>query len=510
MEKEYILEIKNITKKFPGVIANDDISLNAKAGEVLGLIGENGAGKSTLLRVLNGIYPVGTYSGSIILEGKEINPKSANDAMKLGIGFVPQEINVLKNLSVMENIFMHDLTTGKKSSKWVNYNKLYARTVKLLEDNSIDLDPKADVRKLSIGQQQMLMIARALSHDPKILILDEPTTSLSGEDVGRLFDVVNKLKEKGTSIIFVTHKMTEILELTDRLYILRDGKNVAEYNRDEYDKEKIITGMIGRQLTVMYPTRNVDIGEEIFRIEGLTVEHPYIQGRNLIEDVSFSVRKGEVLGLSGLVGAGRTEVVSALFGVMKKKSGKIYINGTEKKIGNPAKAIQNGLALVTEDRKRYGLIFVWSILQNISVSNLKAISKLRFFLSRNSETKRSTTYFDMLDVKAPSINTRVDALSGGNQQKVVLGRSLNAQPSIIMLDEPTKGIDVGTKSEIYHIINGFAEAGDGVIMISSELPELMAMCDRFIVLAEGRITGEFTKEEATDSAIMEASVRTFK
>ena len=510
MENEYILELKDITKKFPGVIACDDISMNAKAGEVLGLIGENGAGKSTLLKVLNGMYPAGSYSGTIILEGKEISPKSAHDAMKLGIGFVPQEINVLKNLSVMENIYMHDLTSGKSVNKWVDYSKLFARTVKLLQENSIDLDPKADVRKLSIGQQQMLMIARALSHEPKMLILDEPTTSLSSDDVGRLFSVINKLKENGTSIIFVTHKMTEILELTDRLYILRDGKNVASYERKDYDPDKIITGMIGRQLTVMYPERNVDIGEEIFKVEGLTVDHPYIQGRNLIEDVSFSVRKGEVLGLSGLVGAGRTEVVSALFGVMKKKSGKIFINGESVKISNPAKAIQNGMALVTEDRKRYGLIFVWNILQNISISNLRAISKIKLLISKRNEVQRAKTYFDMLNIKAPSINTRVDSLSGGNQQKVVLGRSLNAQPTIIMLDEPTKGIDVGSKNEIYHIINGFAEAGDGVIMISSELPELMAMCDRFIVLAEGRVSGEFTKDEATDSAIMEASVRTFK
>ena len=260
----------------------------------------------------------------------------------------------------------------------------------------------------------------------------------------------------------------------------------------------------------MYPTRNVRIGEEIFRVEGLTVEHPYIQGKNLIEDISFSVKKGEVLGLSGLVGAGRTEVVSSLFGVMKKKNGKIFVNGEEKQINNPAKAIQNGIALVTEDRKRYGLIFIWSILQNISVSNLKMISRLNLFVSRKGELNRSKHYFDTLNVKAPSINTKVDTLSGGNQQKVVLGRSLNAQPSIIMLDEPTKGIDVGSKSEIYQMINSFAEAGDAVIMISSELPELLAMCDRFIVLAEGRMSGEFTKEEATDSAIMEASVRTFK
>jgi ABC-type sugar transport system ATPase subunit len=507
--QEYILEAIQITKRFPGVLANDNVTFKAKKGEVFGLIGENGAGKSTLLKVLNGIYPHGTYEGIIKIDGKEIKPMSPNDAMHLGIGFVPQEINVLRNLSVAENIFMSKLNLGGKGFT-VSFKELFLRTKALLEANHIDLDPRADVRKLSIGQQQMLMIARALANDPKILILDEPTTSLSNKDVENLFTVVRKLKEKGTCIIFVTHKLKEILELTDRLCILRDGRNVGLYEKGEYDKDKIITDMIGRQLTVMYPPRNVQMGEVAFRIEGLTVEHPYILDKNLVQDISFSVRKGEVLGLAGLVGAGRSEVVTALFGVIKRKCGRIFIDEKEINIRNTSDAIRQGMALVTEDRKRFGLIFIWSILKNISISNLRRIAKGRWFVSPGLEAARTRKYFDYLKIKAGSMQTMVDTLSGGNQQKVVIGRSLNSEPAIVMLDEPTKGIDVGSKSEIYHLINQLAESGVAIIMISSELPELMAMCDRFIVMAEGRIAGELSKIDASDAKVMELAVKTFK
>ena len=507
--QEYIFEAINITKTFPGVVANDNVNMSAKAGEVFGLIGENGAGKSTILKILNGMYPCGTYEGVLKIDGKEIRPMNTGDAMEQGIGFVPQEINILKNLSVAENIYLSNLTLGKK--RWtVNFAELFVKTQKLLDDNQIQLDPQADVRKLSIGQQQMLMIARALACDPKILILDEPTTSLSNTDVSRLFSVIRRLKEKGTCIIFVTHKIAEILELTDRLCILRDGKNVGLYERDQYDKNKIIADMIGRQITTMYPAREFAIGQEVFRVEGLTVDHPYVLNKHLIKDISFSVSKGEVLGLAGLVGAGRTEVLSTIFGVIKKKAGKIYINGKEVHIHNTSDAIKNGMALVTEDRKKYGLIFIWNILRNISISNLKIISKMWQFISHKEEIARSKIYFDNLRIKAPSIYTKVDTLSGGNQQKVVIGRSLNSQPKIVMLDEPTKGIDVGSKHEIYQLINQLAETGVAVIMVSSELPELMAMCDRFIVMAEGSIVGEMNKAAATDVKIMEMAVRTFK
>jgi len=510
----YVLEAIEITKRFPGVLANDKICLNVKAGEVLGLIGENGAGKSTLLKVLNGIYPHGTYTGTLKLNGEEIKPTSPNDAMRLGIGYVPQEINVLKYFSVAENIYMSDLhlvrVKGQKSnSPFVDFKTMYEATEKLLKDNHISLNPRADVRKLSIGQQQMLMIARALATNPKVLILDEPTTSLSSEDVEQLFKVVRKLKEKGTSIIFVTHKLAEILELTDRVTILRDGKNISTFEKAEYDTAKIIHDMIGRDLQNMYPPRNVKIGDEVLRVENLTVAHPYIANKNLIEDVSFTVHAGEVVGMAGLVGAGRSEVCMAIYGMLPVKSGKVFINGKEFKPGSTANAVAHGLNMVSEDRKVYGLNFVWDIKTNIAISNLNKISNGPF-VSVAKLRERAGEYFKNLRVKAPTMNTKVGTLSGGNQQKVVIARSLNPEPRIIILDEPTKGIDVGSKNDIYNIINDMAADGVAVIMISSELPELMGMSDRYVVMAEGRVVGELSREEGTDARIMEMCVQTFK
>ena len=516
MEKEYVLEAVDITKRFPGVLANDAVCLNVKYGEVLGLIGENGAGKSTLLKILNGIYPHGTYEGKLILEGQEVQPASTQDAMAAGIGYVPQETNVLKNFSVAENIYMSDLRLtklhqGEKQNKtpFVNFREMYQACETLLKENRIDLDPKADVRKLSVGQQQMLMIARALATKPKVLILDEPTTSLSGSDVKRLFEVVRNLKENGTSIIFVTHKMEEILELTDRVTILRDGRNISTFEKKDYDTGKIIADMIGREISEMYPERHNKIGDEVFRIEGLTVEHPYIANRDLIHDVSFCVHAGEVLGLGGLVGAGRSEVCTAIYGMMPIKSGKIFLNGKEIHIRNTEEAVRHGISMVSEDRKRYGLNFSWDIGKNIVISNLKPVSKWNFVSTRKL-AERAKPYFDNLHVKAPSLNTRVATLSGGNQQKVVIARALNASPKVMILDEPTKGIDVGSKNEIYQLINELAAQGVAIIMISSELPELMAMSDRFVIMADGHVAGELEKEETKEASIMQLATKSFR
>ena len=511
---DYILEAVNITKLFPGVVANDKVNIDVKSGEILGLIGENGAGKSTLLKVLNGIYPYGSYKGILKIEWKEIAPQNPQDSMRLGIGYVPQEINVLKNFSVAENIYMSDLHLNRTKGKpgggvVVNFGELYAMTEKLLAGNKITLDPRADVRKLSIGQQQMLMIARALATDPKVLILDEPTTSLSSNDVARLFEVVRELKAKGTSIIFVTHKLSEIIELTDRVTILRDGKNVSTIERKDYDPNRIIADMIGRELTNLYPPRESRIGAEVLRVENLTVAHPYIANINLIDNVSFAVHEGEVLGLAGLVGAGRSEVCMALYGLMPVKSGKIFLRGKEIKIKKTSHAIKQKIGMISEDRKRFGLNFVWDIKHNIAISNLDSIMKGPF-VSAGAMEKAITPYFNKLGIKAPSLRTKVTTLSGGNQQKVVIARSLNTLPELIILDEPTKGIDVGSKNEIYRLINDLAAQKTAIIMISSELPELLAMSDRFVVLAEGRVAGELDKKSATEATIMEKAVMTFK
>ncbi len=515
---DYVLEAINVTKKFPGVVANDNVCINVQKGEVLGLIGENGAGKSTLLKVLNGIYPYGTYTGVLKIDGQEIQPANPSDAIRLGIGYVPQEINVLKFSSVAENIYMSDLRLDKPRSdagkplrpkgSLVNFREMYQATTDLLSRNHISLDPRADVRKLSIGQQQMLMIARALATNPKVLILDEPTTSLSAKDVQQLFEVVRRLKSKGTSIIFVTHKLAEIMELTDRVTILRDGRNISTFERSQYDTGKIIHDMIGRELKSLYVKDKAQIGDEMLRVENLTIAHPYIAHKNLIEDVSFSIHSGEVLGMAGLVGAGRSEVCMALYGMLPIKSGAVYIHGKRVRITSSSQAVKKGIGMVSEDRKKYGLNFVWNIRDNVSISNLDVVSSASVVMNARLK-RRAQVYYDKLRIKAPSIKTMVNTLSGGNQQKVVIARSLNTEPKIMILDEPTKGIDVGSKNEIYSHINDMAKEGKAIIMISSELPELMAMSDRFIVMAEGRVAGELDGQ-ATETAIMELAVKTFK
>lgn len=529
--QEHILEAINITKRFPGVLANDNVCINLKRGEILGLIGENGAGKSTILKILNGIYPTGNYTGQLKVNGKEVTIHSPQDAINEGIAFVPQETNVLRFFTVAENLFISDqgmyhrdkyvaakkgqvfdeeIERKKHKGLFVDKKKMKEAALELFEEYQINLDPEADVRKLSIGQQQMLMIARALANHPEILILDEPTTSLSDSDVKNLFDVVRHLKTKGMSTIFVTHKMAEILELTDRVTILRDGKNITTYEKSDYDVNKIIQGMVGRKLDQIFPERQgVKVGDVVFEVKDLCVAHPYIADTNLIDKVSFQVRAGEVLGLAGLVGAGRSETCLAAYGLMPNKSGKVLVNGKEVKIKTPEDAVKHGIGMVSEDRKVYGLNFLWDIRKNIAISNLNAISN-GFFVQPKKMSERVKPFFERLRIKANSMSVKVATLSGGNQQKVVVARTMNTDPKVIILDEPTKGIDVGAKFDIYEIINNMAAEGAAVIMISSELDELIGMSDRFIVMAEGRVAGELSKEEASSMRIMEYATTTFK
>jgi len=431
--------------------------------------------------------------------GNEVKFSSPHDALLKGIGFVPQEINVMDDLTVAENIFVGHLSSDKSS--FTSPNVLSKRAADFLKKNKINLVPQMRVRMLSIGQKQLLMIARALSWNPNVLILDEPTTALSNEDVDNLFHIVRDLKERGTSIVFVTHKLEEIVSLTDSVTILRDGKKISTYQKKEYNTNKIVTDMVGREISNMYPKRRTNIGEEILRVEGLTVEHPRIQNRNLIEDIEFNLNKGEVLGIAGLVGSGRSETLGAIFGQLHHKKGKIYIDKKEVSISNTGDAIKNGIAMVTEDRKNDGLLMLANIKQNIVLSNLKKIIKaLR--IKKSLEEEVANSYMKKLKIKATNAQTMVVNLSGGNQQKVVLAKALNSEPRILMLDEPTKGIDVGSKNEIYNLINDLVEMGISIIMVSSELPELLAMCDRFVVLAGGKVTGQLDKREATQEAIM--------
>jgi ABC-type sugar transport system ATPase subunit len=496
---QYVLEAQNITKDFIAVRALNNVSMNVRNGEILGLIGENGAGKSTILKVINGVYVSGTFEGKIFVNGQEVHLHSPYDALLKGIGFVPQEINVMEDLTVAENIFVGHLTESK--SAFTKPSETLKRAADFLKSRKINLDVKTRVRMLSIGQKQLLMIARALSWDPHILILDEPTTALAKDDVDNLFKIVREFKAGGRSIIFVTHKLEEIIELTDRVVILRDGANIATYESGQYNESKIVTDMVGRTITSMYPSRNVQTGEEVLRVENLTVEHPRIKNRNVIENVNFSLKKSEVLGLVGLVGAGRTETLSALFGEYPIKSGKIFVEGKEVKIKNSSDAIRNGLCLVTEDRKANGLLMLANIKHNIVLTNLKKIVS-GLFISSKKENNVAHTFMSKLSIKAPNYDTMVATLSGGNQQKVVISKSLNTDPKILLLDEPTKGIDVGSKNEIYNLVNTMASTGISIIMVSSELPELLAMCDRFVILAHGKTVGELLKSEATQETVM--------
>lgn len=496
---EHVLEAINISKEFPGVQALKNVSIWTCKNEVLGLIGENGAGKSTLLKIINGIYKEGTFEGKLLLRGQPISFKSPHDALLKGIGYVPQEVNVMDDLTVAENIFVGHLKT--RGEKTVKLSALIKRASSFLRENKFDLEPSMRVSLLSVGQKQLLMIARALSWNPSVLILDEPTTALSQSDVEKLFVIIENLKRQGTSVIFVTHKLEEIFALTDRVAVLRDGSLIATYDKHEYDKDTIISAMVGRKITNMYPSRKARIGEEILRVEGLTVDHPTLQNRTLIRDVSFSVREGEVVGLAGLVGAGRTETLSTIFGQYPLKSGRIFMKNKEVKIRHEADALRQGISYVTEDRKGSGLLMLGDIKTNIVLSNLKSIRD-GIFLSKKKESVLADNYMAQLHIKAPTSKTMVVNLSGGNQQKVVLAKSLNTHPKVLMLDEPTKGIDVGSKNEIYIMINELAEMGVAVIIVSSELPELLAMCDRFVVMAHGTVVGELNKDEATQEAVI--------
>ena len=496
-----ILEVRDITKRFPGVLALRNVSFTVRKGEILGLIGENGAGKSTLLKIMNGVYTYGSYEGEMIFDDAPLHNKSPYDALAKGIGYVPQEINVMEDLTVAENIFVGHLN-GESKSGGFRMGALMERCEAFLKANKFNLNPRANVGGLSIGQKQLVMVAKAISWNPKVLVLDEPTTALSQADVENLFEIVRHLKAQGTSVIFVTHKLEEIFALTDRVTILRDGQVITTYEKADYQRDKIISGMVGRELSQLYPSRSVEIGEEVLRVEHMTVPDPHIMDRNIVEDVSFHLKRGECLGFAGLVGAGRTETISALFGSYKDYSADVTLEGKKVRIRSEADAIDLGINILTEDRKSNGLLLLNNIKFNIVLSDLKKILNGRRLVSKAKEQEHSDAFMKRLRIKAPSTATMVANLSGGNQQKVVLAKALHSGPKILLLDEPTKGIDVGSKQEIYEIMNELLAEGISIIMISSELPELLGMCDRFMVMRGGRIVGELDKENATQESIM--------
>ncbi|MFC1462505.1 sugar ABC transporter ATP-binding protein [Verrucomicrobiota bacterium] len=499
---EYALEMKGVTKDFPGVRALDDVTIRVRQGQIHALLGENGAGKSTLMKILDGVYPSGTYAGELVIDGTPVRFRSPHDAKLKGIGYVPQEMQVIEHLSVAENIFVGNWTSGRLPL--VRFRELRRRAEEILKEFQIRLDAASPVVSLSASRRQLVMIARALAARPSVLILDEATSSLTQEETDQLFRVLRHLRERGITSLFITHRLAEVFALADCATVLRDGTVAAHFGKDDLNEDNIVAAMVGRKIENFYPVRDAQIGsEEALRVENLTVPHPHIAGRNTVEDVCFSVKSGEILGLGGLVGSGRSEIVNAIYG-SAEHSGRIFVQGREIVIRSPRDARDNGIGLLTEERKQNGLLFNFAIRENITLHSLGTVSRFGF-LSRARENSYADDYRKRLSIRSGSASVPVSSLSGGNQQKVVLAKVLMPNPRVLLLDEPTKGVDVGAKSEIYKLMYALAAEGIGLVVISSELPELLSLCDRVIVLAQGRIADEFTKTEASEQRLMLAA-----
>lgn len=498
---DYILEMRNITKEFPGVKALDRVNFEVSRGEVHALCGENGAGKSTLMKVLSGVYPYGTYDGDIVLNGEVQQFRHIKDSEEKKVAIVYQELALVPQMTVAENIFLANepLKFGKTT---IDDDRLNYMAKQLLDKLGLDLSPDTKVGSLGVGRQQLVEIAKALSKDVELLILDEPTAALTDSEVETLFRIIGELREKGISFIIITHKLEEIFAIGDTVTILRDGQTISTHNIDELDEDAIIKKMVGRELDERYP-KIVHKGEEtVLEVKNFTVKDPSNSGRILVDNVSFEVKKGEILGISGLVGAGRTELVMGIFGAYPAHStGEIYLDGEEIKIKTPKDAIEKGLALVTEDRKGNGLILDQSITINTTLPALYKCMN-NGVINDSKEIYHTNRYVEELKTKTPTIEQKLKNLSGGNQQKVVLGKWLMTDPKVLILDEPTRGIDVGAKYEIYNIMNQLVERGVAVVMISSELPEILGMSDRILVMHEGQFRGELYYGEATQEDVM--------
>ena len=500
---DYILEMKHVTKRFPGVTALNDVSIGLNKGEILAICGENGAGKSTLMKVLSGSYASHEYEGEIWIDGRIADFTSVAVAESHGIEMVYQEMNMMLDASVAENIFVGHLP-GKFG--WVDYAKLYADTQQILDEIGLPIKPREKVRGLNSGQLQMLSIMRAISRKPRIMVLDEPTSALTDQEIDLLMNHMNRLRAGGVSILFITHKLEEIYRIADRVVVVRDGQVISCRDVKTVEKRELVEEMVGRKIENLYPKNQSPIGEEVLRVEHLTVPHPTVRGRNIVEDVSFHLRQGEILGIGGLVGAGRSETLGAIFGqITNGVRLKLTVFGRETQVGCPQDAIRAGIGFVTEERKKNGFVWVLSIRENITLASLPHMPK-RYFIDSKSECAKAQAMSDRLRVKAPSIETRIVNLSGGNQQKVVLGKWLLEEPRILLIDEPTKGIDVGAKAEIYTIMSELTNAGISIIMVSSDMPELVSMSDRCIVLSNGRLTGEFEGEQITQANVMRAAI----
>ncbi|NLX77621.1 MAG: sugar ABC transporter ATP-binding protein [Clostridiaceae bacterium] len=500
---EIILDMRNITKTFPGVKALDNVNLQVEKGEIHALVGENGAGKSTLMNVLSGVYPFGTYSGEIVFEGKKCEFRNVKDSEKVGIAIIHQELALNPFMTIAENIFLCNECARNGIINW-DYTRQEAR--KLMKKVGLTEDPDTLVMDIGIGKQQLVEIAKALSKNVKLLILDEPTAALNDEDSNNLLNLLLELnQEHGITCIIISHKIYEVIRIADKITVIRDGMIVETLKRDvdEFSENRIIKGMVGRELVSRFPERTPNIGEVRFEVKDWVVYDPLDDSRMRINHVSFNVRSGEIVGIAGLMGAGRTELAMSLFGKAygRKISGTVIKDGKELVLKSVRDAIKEGLAYVTEDRKTAGLILIDNIKRNITLARLDKVSK-NLVISEELETIVSEELRQRLNIKASGIYQKTGELSGGNQQKVVLSKWIFAEPDVIFLDEPTRGIDVGSKYEIYSIINKLAEQGKCIVLISSELPEILGICDRIYIMNEGRIVGEMNKAEASQENIM--------
>ena len=490
---EILLRMENIEKSFPGVKALDNVSLTVRRGTVHALMGENGAGKSTLMKCLFGVY--GKDGGKIFLNGKEVNFRNSKEALENGVAMVHQELNQALKRNVMDNMWLGRFPKVAQYLPIVSEKKMYDSTKKLLEYLNISIDPKTVMGTMSVSQRQMVEIAKAVSYDSEIIVFDEPTSSLNQEEAEHLFKIINMLRDRGCGIIYISHKMEEILRISDDVTVMRDGKHIATVSAKEITIDEIIRLMVGRELTNRYPPKNHETGEEWLHVKGLTAEYAKLS------DVSFSAGKGEILGVAGLDGSGRTELLEIIFGISKRRSGTIELDGKEMKNRNARESIKNGFALLTEERRATGIFGILDILENTTISSLERYSKGPF-LSRKKMREHTKWAIDSLRIKTPGQETKIRSLSGGNQQKVILARWLLTQPDVLLLDEPTRGIDVGAKYEIYQLIHQLAAKGKTVIMVSSEMPELLGVCDRIIVMSGGRKAGEVDAKTATQEEFM--------
>jgi D-xylose transport system ATP-binding protein len=500
MDQDIILGFQHVTKTFPGVVALNDVSFQVQRGEIHGLCGENGAGKSTLMKILSGVYPYGQYEGNIIYNGQELKLEgsSIHQAGEEGIAIVYQELTLVPGMTVGENIFL-----GKEPVERgvINWDKVYSDTQKLLDIYKLDVHPQDVVKNLGVGKMQMTEIAKALSENAKVLILDEPTSALSEAEVSQLMDILRTLKEHGVTCIYITHKIEEFFRIADNVTVMRDGKVVTTQNIKDLSSQKLVQYMVGREMKERFPKGNRNPGEIIFEVTDLRAEDTD-KGREVLNGVSFNLRKGEILGIAGLMGSGRTELVMTLFGEYAKIThGTMKLDGREIKVKNGNEAMREGISLVPEDRKRYGLVLIQSILKNISLPNLERFSSF-MRVNEADELIECLKFAKELAIKAPNLFVPVESLSGGNQQKVVIAKWLMSGPKILIMDDPTRGVDVGAKFEIYKLMNELAEQGISIIMISSDLQEVLGMSDRVMVMCHGHSNGTLEMHEATQERIM--------